>query len=150
MNSKDRIKCVISMCPNHKDAGTFVGDFCLPCHQAITGKFTGPGYNPPNRMIRIMLNRITGKSDFEIMEWLMKTWGVAIESMEIGDSYADHFPDCKTPLSMIKFKPVKMRGEPGAKWHNDDSRKIFGYSESVAEFVFDQKGVFLGVGVWEE
>ena len=37
------VKCLVKGCENHSDQGQFVGDLCLPCHDAITSGVVGRG-----------------------------------------------------------------------------------------------------------
>jgi len=31
------VKCIVKICPNHSDEGTFVGPLCAPCAEALRG-----------------------------------------------------------------------------------------------------------------
>lgn len=88
-------------------------------------------------------------NDYDRFEKLFTEVGLTPECEEIGEAYHERFPNAKRPLSMIKFKPEKVRDERG-RIIGEVHPKIFGYSDSTVEFIFDQEGVFLGVGVWEE
>jgi hypothetical protein len=64
-------KCAIPGCPNTSCQGIFVGKFCAPCHNYITGKSCGSATNPS----QAYRNELT-KANFRVLAGMKPRDGV--------------------------------------------------------------------------
>lgn len=125
-------KCQVVGCLNSSDGGEFVGEFCKPCYDIITGKHL-TGYQPPFKV----WSRFLGKTDYECFQNMLKSLdiGFRLERLE-SESWNKENLNHNDDVDQIII---------GAKEGNN----IIGYSGFECVFYFTLEGKFLKVGVWE-